>query len=168
MECKKRSDRIRDKAIQFETFVLDALKKYPSTPEEYSSRVMCNVTSLEDYNCENCKKVGARAIRIHQLVRVGRMMVTVHNKYTVNKTRYSPQAFNINDLNGAPLTYNMVAHIEHTGSLMGGHYWAHVRRNGTDYVANDSSIRQGALQPSINTYAIFYELTEGQTTQKPC
>jgi len=57
---------------------------------------------------------------------------------------------------GQKLVYQLVAQSEHSGSTMGGHYWAVCRRaDGWKYL-NDSSVSAGMPGPTVNSYVLFY------------
>lgn len=156
MECKQVVSQTRDKAVQFNTFVFDALKKYPDTPEEYSQHIHCNITELNDYRCEKCGTKNAKAIRIHQLARIGRLFVVVHNKYTKVKQRYFPEKFELPGVDGKPLKYKQLAQVEHSGGLHGGHYWAKVLRKEGTMRANDSHVSPDKFGPDSNVYMVLY------------
>lgn len=55
--------------------------------------------------------------------------------------------------------YKLVATVEHTGSLQGGHYWARCFRHGKYFMCNDTNVSQiENLEPTVNTYMLFYHL----------
>lgn len=154
--CNQTVSQVRDAAIQFNTFVFDALENYPKTPEEYAQSIRCNITELHDYNCEKCGTKKAKAIRIHQLVKIGRLFVVVHNKYAVAKTRYFPERFELPGRDGKPLAFKQLAQVEHSGGLNGGHYWAKVLRKEGVMCANDSCVSPDKFGPNSNVYVVLY------------
>jgi ubiquitin C-terminal hydrolase len=52
--------------------------------------------------------------------------------------------------------YGLVAQIEHSGSMEGGHYWAICLRKSGWFNLNDSSVSSSEPGPTVNTYMVFY------------
>ena len=60
---------------------------------------------------------------------------------------------------GGALKYRLVAQIEHSGGLEGGHYWARCLRGGgalQAFMLNDTGISPARFGPSAETYIVVY------------
>jgi ubiquitin C-terminal hydrolase len=60
------------------------------------------------------------------------------------------------------LIYKLVAQSEHSGNMMGGHYWAICQRKSDWQTLNDLSVSSGQAGPTINTYMIFYHYAKSE------
>lgn len=146
----------RDKTLQFNTFGLDALKKYPDTPAAFAAAVACGVAKVDGFRCGECGARGGSAA-VHRMVRAPPLFLVVHNKYTEKKARYCPSRFELPAAGGGVLGYERVAQVEHSGGLHGGHYWARVARSEGVVVVNDEAVASAQFADGDSVYAVLYE-----------
>jgi ubiquitin C-terminal hydrolase len=86
------------------------------------------------------------------------IFVCLFNQYADKKLRYFPQIFKIPNNKNGSLTYQLVAQVEHSGSLGGGHYVCKALRKDGAYLLNDSGVSTiTGLEPSAGTYMVFYQ-----------
>ena len=56
--------------------------------------------------------------------------------------------------------YDLYGIINHSGNLMGGHYWSYIKNaNGNWYTFNDTIVKQMEVNKliSVNAYCLFYK-----------
>lgn len=159
-----------------------------NTPAKFAKALVSEITKLLDYKCELCmaeakKQVSAEAAsaaaeanlpvvrqppgkryRSDRMVLIPPVLQIMFNQYGAHTSHYFPTQFHLTSKTGSTLVYRVVAQVEHSGNLRGGHYWAHALRqvpNGAEtqatYILNDSSVAAGpALGPTRQTYLVFY------------
>lgn len=112
-----------------------------------------------DWVCEKCGQKIRR--RIERLARVNNLIVVTFFQYFNKKAYKFPLGFTLPATDGPGHEFKLVAQIEHSGSPMGGHYWARcLRREGSDtrvWLLNDTSIAPAEFSPSEETYMLVYE-----------
>lgn len=115
-------------------------------------------TTPEDYKCEKCEEIETTVCQ-KTLRRISTIVVLTLKKYHGKKHVNFPLDFTING-GKIKLHYKIVAQIEHTGTMGGGHYYAKcLRADGKVYVCNDSSVAVAdRFDPTPNTYMVFYHL----------
>jgi ubiquitin C-terminal hydrolase len=164
--CARRNGVVQTTAIHFEIF-----GAAPQTPEDFMAALMEGAGSPVDgdYKCEHCEngkqgKAGLRkgGVRKVALRRVREVLVVLFNRYGAaqggSTTAYCPPKVEISGVGGKAV-YQLVAQIEHSGSLQGGHYWAHALRekNARAVQLNDAVVQpEDKLPQSPQTYMAFY------------
>ena len=74
------------------------------------------------------------------------------------KMNYFPLEMKFPGIGSSNISYKLVAQIEHSGGLNGGHYWCRaVRGDGKIYNFNDTTVSSAAFSPSSGTYMLFYQ-----------
>jgi ubiquitin C-terminal hydrolase len=90
---------------------------------------------------------------------VPEVIICRFNIYGARKINQFPQEFNLPHVSGSEMVYQIVAQVEHSGGLNGGHYWARGRREkNVVYRLNDLNTSPTTFEPSIGTYMIAYHL----------
>jgi ubiquitin C-terminal hydrolase len=56
------------------------------------------------------------------------------------------------------LRYKLIGKIEHTGTMNGGHYWAHSFRAGSWWKINDANLAPSNAESSENTFIVAYHM----------
>lgn len=111
---------------------------------------------LSDYKCEKCNNIGAT--KICRLTMLPEIIICLFNVYYTKKIHTFPNFLLFPSYNGNKLKYMAVGQIEHSGSLNGGHYWARALRNDSVYRFDDISYSKSLIEPTPNTYMVFYHL----------
>jgi uncharacterized UBP type Zn finger protein len=101
------------------------IKKHVITPEDYKCD-HCDAKNKYDRNNETW--ISSDVIQIYQLTRLSEIIVLKFNKYHRKTLRYFPPVLNFPAKSGQ-LTYKIMAQIEHSGSMNGGHYVVKALRN---------------------------------------
>jgi hypothetical protein len=160
--CRGRVSELSDYAVNFNLFDMDRLQ--PTTPDQFSEGLRLIRQDLTGYKCPVCK-VPTRATRQYSLAMVPEILFCMFNLYEgfggSHRARYFPPALWIPALNGGEYEFRVVAQIEHSGGLGGGHYWARSLRASEDGALsvcelNDMGVRASTFAPSSNTYIIAY------------
>lgn len=125
------------------------------------------ISVLDDYTCAHCKM--QKCCRIYQLASAPEIITVMFNKFYKKSNINFPQSLSFPSFNSSIINYKMVAKIEHSGGLGGGHYWAHCFRKGGPeqvsndplsskimYALNDSTVSKGTNKPSEESYIVFY------------
>lgn len=108
---------------------------------------------VENFNCDNCKEK-VNVLIISNIKEIRNIIVFSFNKYFEKKIIYYPREIIINDRK-----YFLISTIEHHGNLDGGHYYCRTMRNNSLLKIDDINISEiENLEPTENTYMIFYEL----------
>ena len=112
-------------------------------------------SKLPGYKCEKCKNEDC--IIVKNLVRVGKIISIVMNKYDRKDLWRYPQSVTLRKTEG-PTEFRLKSYIEHFGSMSGGHYTSRGQRDGKLYNFDDSTVSEvSQLVESPNTYMLFYE-----------
>lgn len=126
------------------------------------------ISVLDDYTCSECKL--QKCCRIYQLASAPEIIVIMFNKYYKKLNITFPPELSFPSSNDTTLNYRMVAKIEHSGSMRGGHYWANCYRDGESqpdhdkktkpkkdiYSLNDMIVSPGTMIPTSESYIVFY------------
>ena len=121
------------------------------------------ISVMDDYTCPNCKL--KKCCRIYQLASAPEIIVIMFNKYYKKSKITFPSELRFPASNDTTLKYKIVSKIEHSGSMGGGHYWAHCYREGDSesmkpkkdmYSLNDRSVGPGNSIPTAESYIVFY------------
>ena len=139
-----------------------------STPAAFAKRLISHSSVVEDYKCEECTAAGATSGRIFRLYKVTRappIIQVVLPQYHRKQVHYFPTRFRLEGKDGKWLEYELVAQVEHSGSMTGGHYWTRALRcsqTPPDLVPatlNDRSVgASGPLGPTSAAYILFFHL----------
>lgn len=153
-----------DYAVVASLFHFDALAPPPEDAAAFAAALARAASPTGAYRCEACGGVGDTE-RSSRLALAPEVLVCAFNAYGVGaprRARFFPPAFALPGVKAA-LRYRLVAQVEHSGGLGGGHYWARAARGGDApgvYLLNDSSAAPGAFAPSPETYLLFYHAEE--------
>ncbi|MDE2097757.1 MAG: hypothetical protein KGL39_10950 [Patescibacteria group bacterium] len=162
-ECKRvRSSDLVDYAVQFNMFRNDGVIAKVDSPEKFAAVIRLYSTETEDYYCATCKKK-VTAMRGFKLVMIPEIAVCLFNIYEGTRAdKYIAKHMEIPSTVGPnkAMRYGLVATVEHTGSLAGGHYTARgLRCDGNFYVLDDTRVARTEPPESYgnkNTYLAFY------------
>jgi uncharacterized UBP type Zn finger protein len=160
-KCKKVVSVQSDTNVFLTLFFMDYYKSFPKTPEEFSEAIRQHISNTDkDYICPECK-TRTDGIRIHTLKKCPEIFVCIYMLYSTEqrKARYFPHTMKFPGFNSSYHNYNLVAQIEHSGDLNGGHYICRaMRKNGKAYLFNDNSTPvETTFSPSSSTYMLFYQ-----------
>lgn len=160
--CKRRIGEERiDTGIHVFTTHFARLRHQPATPKEFSEALRLYIMD-NDIPCPQC---GARFLqRICQLVRAPEIFVCLFNIYDhPRRQHYVPPTLEFPALGGGTMFYRLVALVDHSGSLDGGHYTARALRQGGPYELNSSAPPVPAqLAATPNTYMAFYHYAKSE------
>lgn len=171
-KCQKVVSSKTDHMVVFNLFHMDQLRIFPATPDAFSRALLRHVVKTEDYVCEYCKEQVA-AIRAYALTMIPEILFCTFNLYDGfggggHRTRYFPLEISFPAADGGLLVFRLVGQIEHSGSLSGGHYWAHALRAGGRVLAlNDLGVSPSSFAPRPNTYIIAYHFAEHTAPKAP-
>lgn len=133
-----------------------------TTADEFGQFLRSHRDHPVDFRCEACGSVN-RTEKIYKLARISPVCVMVFKKYHDKPTQFFPQTFSIGSKSGSLMHYDIVAQIEQSGDMRGGHYYAIGRRivpgGALDtYLLDDSysERRPEGFVPSKNTYMVMY------------
>ena len=122
------------------------------------NKYICNQpSSLPEYTCEKCRE--QKCIMVKNLVRVGKIIAIVMNKYDRKELWNYPQKLVVKKIEG-PTEFNLRSYIEQFGGMSGGHYTSRGIRDGRVYNFDDSTVSESNLVESPNTYMLFYEIKQ--------
>lgn len=133
--------------------------KTEENPDKLNNYIRHYSTSL-NYKCSKCSN--NKCFSVYQLSYSPEILVIMFNKY-YNKTIVEfPTELVFPSINNTQIKYKLISKIEHSGSMSGGHYWAHCYRKGDEknrfYNLNDTSVSQGDTQSNYSTYILFYHI----------
>jgi len=161
-------DRSRVQAVQIELFAPGKL----ATREDFQKYILEHMSPVDLYKCPSCGITSANLPRRESLRVLREIVVIVMNKYgaaaldarrpidPASIVSWFPTSLQFASTRGTVLHYDLVAQVEHVGSVSSGHYWAiALRRPGAPYQLNDSSVSAGTLGPTPNTYMAFFCLS---------
>ena len=168
-ECGSVVSSNTDYAVSFNMFHLDQMRAPPATPERFSAALRARADPITGYNCSKCR-TKTDATRVYTLTMVPEIVICQFNLYDGyggnHSARYFPESFGIPAMGGGAHEFRVVAQVEHSGSLHGGHYKARgLRRNSAGpavYELNDSHVSPSSFRPSAGTYYVVYNYM-GQT-----
>jgi hypothetical protein len=113
------------------------------TKEDIEKYISGNAQIPRDYKCDQCgsantynkenKTVTPNVIQIYNLTRLSEIIILMFKKFTNKKERYFPPTLEFTSKTG-PLHYKVVAQLEHSGSMTGGHYVCKCLRNKPSYM----------------------------------
>jgi hypothetical protein len=145
-----------------------ALNDPPENRDDFEKFILSSTEKMEKYFCEKCHHSMSDFMRTKSLRRVNEIQVFSLQKLTEKKVIPFPDQFTIpygkGETTDALLLYKLVAKIEHSGTMNGGHYTAHCLRripNGAEpqwICFNDTEMSVGNGDPSPNTFVIAYHL----------
>lgn len=150
-----------DTGISVNLFFYDSWPKPINDAATFADAIRVHLSHTDKgYRCPECKNT-VEGIRRHTLLRSPEILVLLFNQYADKKLRYFPQSFKMPNNNNSVFVYQLVAQIEHSGNLGGGHYMCKaMRKGGKCHLFNDSMYTDvPKLEPSIGTYMVFYQLT---------
>lgn len=160
--CKDIVSVQEDSGISINLFFYDEWHKPISDAATFADAIRVHLSYTDKgYKCPKCKRV-VNGIRRYTLTRTPEIMVCLFNQYVDKKLRYFPTAFKIPDQNNSAHVYQLVAQVEHSGNLGGGHYVCKAtRKAGTTtapFLFNDTGVTEiPKLEPTAGTYMIFYQ-----------
>jgi ubiquitin C-terminal hydrolase len=121
---------------------------------------MKNMEDLEDYTCDKCNTRLKNVHRVYTLKMLPEIVVIIFNKYGRKINCYYPSSlsFPAKNMNKKTIDYKLVAQIDHSGSMSGGHYVAKGVRGKEVFLFNDSSVSQSELGPTNGAFMVFYSV----------
>ena len=117
----------------------------------------------ENHCCDKCKQK-CEKFKTTSLTMIPEILPVVFKKYTHKSITPFPATLEfVAKGSSKKLIYTLVAQSEHSGTMMGGHYWAVCKRKDGWQTLNDSSVSTGQAGPTISTYMVFYHyLTDAE------
>jgi uncharacterized UBP type Zn finger protein len=151
--CKRQVSTVRDEAFRIQLFTQVPLE----TKDLFCTFLRVHPSEVDYYRCD-CGSTMTKFFRTEKLKMLREIVVIVFNKFITKEVRWFPQQLTFKSREGPNLEYELVSKIEHAGTRMSGHYWAHSLRNGKWLCFNDSSVSAGSPYPSANTFLVAYHL----------
>jgi ubiquitin C-terminal hydrolase len=126
------------------------------TTKDIEFLVPSSASTDADHICQVCLMRGEKK-RLDILTMIPEIVVVLIRKYNA-RLQIEPSIIRPPEtLRVGELTFNAVAHIEHAGSLRGGHYWAVCKRRDGWWRLNDTlANRVSGFCPGANTYIVIY------------
>lgn len=138
--------------------------------ESFQAYALNRISVLDEFKCNLCGADLKNITYVDRLKRVNEILIFNLDRFndkTQDTVYYFPEKFFIpysRDGKRGRLWYKLVAKIEHSGSLNGGHYYTHCLRSFVTnnktyekwYCIDDSYISEGTPEPSKNTFMIAY------------
>lgn len=161
IECKKSISKKIDYGVIFDMHHIDFMQQRGeevNTPIGFSNLIKTHVSPLEGYKCPTCNNDSV--CRIYNLKRIPEIVFCSFNIYYQpnRRIRYFPPYLEFDATKGAKMAFKLIAQIEHSGSLNGGHYWARGLRGDGVYNLNDMSVSPSEFQSTSFTYMIIYHI----------
>lgn len=149
--CKKTGPESVDTGV-----ILQLFGSLPKDEAEFTKLIRSYGNPITECECEHCGS-GTRLFRCYQLALIPEVVVCSFNIYGERPPdRYFPDKFSIPAKGGGSMSFKLVAQVEHSGTLSGGHYVARgLRKNGI-MSFNDLGTSPSTLSPSPNTYMAAY------------
>ncbi len=141
----------------------EQLERFKDVDEFYNSSMSLNDFLRkqngyvdENHLCEHCQKK-CEKFKTTSLTMIPEILPVVFKKYTHKSITPFPATLEfVAKGSDRKLIYKLVAQSEHSGTMMGGHYWAVCQRRSKWQVLNDSSVADGRAGPTMSTYMVFY------------
>ncbi len=164
--CKKFVIDKRETNLVFEVqqdLKTEQLEKFKDIDEFYNSSMSLNDFLRkqngyidENHLCEQCQQK-CEKFKSTTLTMIPEILPVVFKKYTHKSVTPFPATLEFAAKGSSrKLIYRLVAQSEHSGTMMGGHYWAVCQRKGKWQTLNDSSVSDGRAGPTMSTYMVFY------------
>ena len=171
LTCRNKVSTMSDYAVNFNLFDMD--RRPPTTAAEFSGAVQNIYQELRGYNCPQCA-VPTVGVRHYSLAMVPEILFCMFNLYEgfggAHRARFFPLALQIPALAGSQFDFRVVAQVEHSGGLGGGHYWARGLRAEADalrvFRLDDTHVSPAAFAPSANTYIVVYHFAGERTADQ--
>ncbi|SIP85975.1 Ubiquitin carboxyl terminal hydrolase [Pacmanvirus A23] len=153
--CQQDVSSIRDKSYRIQLFTRVKLE----SQEKFCTYLKIHPSECDYYKCEKCGETMTKFNRAERLRVLREVVVIVFDKFHTKDNRWFPQELQFNAAGGkSPLKYKIVGKIEHSGTMNGGHYWAHSLRGDNWQCLNDTSVRPGSSNPTPSTFMVAYHL----------
>jgi len=148
---------VEDTTIQSQEDMENYIRRRHNTPPDYRCE-HCGAKNSSVYNSNNPVQ------QFYFIARLSSVIVLIFKENQKNiltgrgkHMQYYPQILEFQSKT-EPLRYQVVARAQQFGTLSSGHYTADVLRGGNIYNINDSHVSSGSLEPTANTYMVFYHL----------
>lgn len=151
--CKKKVSSIRDKSVRIQMFTQVPLE----TKEKFCTYLRIHPSEHDYFKCD-CGHLMTKFYRAEKLKMLREIVVIMFNKFITKDVRWFPQELIFKGRDNRDLNYRLVGKIEHSGTRLSGHYWAHSFRDGEWVCLNDSGVSAGNSAPSANTFMVCYHL----------
>jgi ubiquitin C-terminal hydrolase len=159
--CNKTVSVTEDESCQIELF-----DNYnPKNEDDFTKYLLNHTSTIDSYTCDICKQTFKNITKYTSIVMLHEIIVVIFNKYNnTRNVKWFPQHMQFTQNDDSQLHYNIVASIEHFGTLNSGHYVANAKRNDKYYRFNDASVSLiDKIEPTPNTYMIMYALNHIKT-----
>jgi ubiquitin C-terminal hydrolase len=154
-DCGAISSQHRDNAYRLQVHMTVPAK----TGEEFARWIHSHCSEVDTFYCQACKKQYKNVYRAEVAKMLREVIVCTFNKFQIKTKAFFPTTLEFPSM-GKTLRYRLVAQVEHSGTQRSGHYWAKIVRDGSTYLANDSSVSTTELVPAPETYMIAYVLID--------
>ena len=169
--CKKMTNIPDDKSYQFEiplnnidSYEMIYLKKDKGDTINISNYIRNNISNMSDLHCTKCMSLN-KLIKINRLRFIPTILTITYLKYQNKKLVDFPKFLEYENSNSKKkYIYILTSSIEQSGNIHSGHYICKSKRkkytnskiNTIPYLFNDTVYKESDLEPTSNTYVIFY------------
>lgn len=119
-------------------------------------------STLEGYRCTKCASTAPK-LQTRKITMVPEILVFLLEKFDHKVHVDIPQTIAVPSMTRNPHVFKFVAQAEHSGSRTSGHYWSRALRRTSNgihsYKLNDTHVTASALQPTLESYMLFYHIT---------
>ncbi len=153
-KCNKEISNNRDRSFNIKMFTNVQLV----TAEMFCNYLHSHPSECGDTTCKECGHHMTCAYRDEKLKMLREVVVIIFNKYHIKTNIWFPDSLTFPSLDGGSINYKLMGKVEHSGTMQGGHYWAHAYRDGVVKCFNDTSVTEGNLNPTGETFIVVYHL----------
>lgn len=169
--CHTTISQTRDMTYRIDLFTQSDLLSRPDSPgittrEQFQQYVLSHISQLDEYRCDRCHAHIRNLRRLERLCQVHEILIFTLNKFYDKTKIWFPEHFDLpfsQDGKIGRAHYRLVCHVMHSGTLSGGHYWAHgLRRHDTIpqwFALNDNSVASGAADPTAESFILAYHMS---------
>lgn len=144
-------------------------------PKEATSLELClkqmfEVEMVEGWKCDRCSEK-SRSEKVCRLWRTPKLLVVALKRFLFNghqwmklETEVSlPETLSLNPYHiglEKPEPYHLKGMCIHLGTCTGGHYLAHIKKEGKWYICDDTTVQESPYMEQMankNAYLVFYE-----------
>jgi len=151
--CNKKVSSIRDKSFRMQMFTQVPLE----SEYKFCNYLRVHPSEVDFFKCD-CGHAMAKFQRIEKLKMLREIVVIIFNKFYTKDVRFFPQELTFKSTGNKSLDYKLVGKIDHSGTRLSGHYWAHSIRGEEWFCLNDTSVTKGNPLPTSSTFMVVYHM----------
>lgn len=122
----------------------------------FSDYLKAHISIAHDVACD-CGQRAPMAQKLERLKLISEIIVITLNKFFTKDLKWYPEELEFPRVGGGSLRYRLIGKIEHSGTQLGGHYWAHSVRGDWKRL-NDTGVGVGDPTPTAETFMIAYHM----------